>query len=204
MIGPRGLINPLNDYAFLKTLGEKGADKPLRNLVNAVLNEAKQPTLSALTINTRHFNASDIDGDKSCVLDVTASAKQGKVNVEVQIVNNGDIELRLLFYWAKLFTAKFKKGQNYKTLNNVISIAILDYVIDEDNPDFLSHFQIKNTKNGKLFSNALNIFVIEMPKFRALKFKDINNPLHQWLLFLDENTEQNIINKLIDMNTNIK
>jgi predicted transposase/invertase (TIGR01784 family) len=50
----------------------------------------------------------------------------------------------------------------------------------------------------------MHVFTIELAKFRALINKDLNNPLHQWLLFLDDSTEQSIINKLINMNANIK
>jgi predicted transposase/invertase (TIGR01784 family) len=206
MKGPRGHINPLNDYAFMKALGEKGADKSLRNLINAVLKEAKQPTIKWLNITPRHFTNSDIKGGKNCILDVFANADHGKIDVEVQICNNKNLHKRLLFYWAKLFTAKFKEGENYQILPNVAIFAILDYTIEDDDQgtDFLSHIQLQNVKNGKKFSDDLNLYIIEMPKFRRFLHKNLNNTLHQWLTFLDQNTKQNIINNLINMNTNIK
>jgi predicted transposase/invertase (TIGR01784 family) len=209
----------------MKGLGEKGADKALRNLINAILKEAKQPTIKWLNITPRHFTTNDIKGGKNCILDVFANADHGKINVEVQICNKKNLHKRLLFYWAKIFTAKFKGGENYQLLPNVAIFAILDYAIDDDDQgtDFLSHIQLQNVKNGKKFSDDLNIYVIEMPKFRKFLDKNLNNPLHQWLTlapavlsdtvcakgtadlrFLDQYTKQNIINNLINMNPNIK
>jgi predicted transposase/invertase (TIGR01784 family) len=64
---------------------------------NAILSEVKQPTLDSLTITPRHFTASDIKSDKSCILDIEATTNNGKVDIEMQVVNKGNIQLRLMF-----------------------------------------------------------------------------------------------------------
>jgi predicted transposase/invertase (TIGR01784 family) len=207
MINSNGkLINPLSDYAFMKGLGEQGDEQNLQALLNAILTEAKQPTFNSLKIVPKHFKTSDLKGEKNCVLDVEAVANNGKVNVEVQIVNHKNLHKRLLFYWARLYIAKFIEGDNYKNLPDVAVFAILDYTIEDDDQgtDFLSHWAITNQSNGKLFDNSLHFYIIELPKFRRFLNKNLQgNILHQWLAFLDPQTQQTIIDNLITINDNL-
>jgi predicted transposase/invertase (TIGR01784 family) len=195
-------VYPLSDYVFMKALGENGAEESLLDLINAVLAEAKQPLLKQIGIIPKHISAGEIDDDKSCVFDVEATAENGqKVNVEVQLANNGNIQLRLLFYWAKIFTADFQKGDDYDELPNVIVIAILDYNL-QNTTKFFNHWQLKNAHN-QVFSDAINVYTIEMKRYGLLQ-PNLHNKLQQWLTFLHEKTQENIINTLINMNNEIK
>jgi predicted transposase/invertase (TIGR01784 family) len=56
-----------------------------------------------------------------------------------------------------------------------------------------------------MLTDALEIHFISMVKFRQLKEKDIeNSPLHRWLAFLDKNTDETTVKKIIEMDTAIK
>jgi predicted transposase/invertase (TIGR01784 family) len=73
------------------------------------------------------FVKDKIDG-KSCVLDVLAVLHDGtKVNIEVQLGNEYNMDRRSLFYWSKVYTESLKDGQNYRELPNVIAINIVDW-----------------------------------------------------------------------------
>jgi predicted transposase/invertase (TIGR01784 family) len=56
-----------------------------------------------------------------------------------------------------------------------------------------------------MLTDALEIHFIDMVKFRQLKEKDIiNNPLHRWLTFFDKNTNNKILEEIINMDTAIQ
>jgi hypothetical protein len=56
-----------------------------------------------------------------------------------------------------------------------------------------------------MLSDVLEIHFIDMVKFRRLKGKDIaNNRLHRWLTFLNKNTNDNILEEVINMDTAIQ
>ena len=121
-------LNPLNDFLFLKIMGEKGDEKQLLGFLNAVLGRRGNEQIMHVTIiENKSFIAGNI-GDKTCILDVRAVLKDNtKVNLEVQIRNQYNIDKRSLFYWSREYAKSLKKGKDYNDLPMVISINIVDY-----------------------------------------------------------------------------
>ncbi|WP_169805511.1 Rpn family recombination-promoting nuclease/putative transposase, partial [Methanobrevibacter filiformis] len=67
-------------------------------------------------------------------------------------------------------------------------------------PLFHTSFHIReDTNNEYVLNNLLEMHFIEMPKFRKMSDKDLNDPLHRWLMFLDRNTDQKILDDVIEM-----
>jgi predicted transposase/invertase (TIGR01784 family) len=97
-------LNPLNDYMFLKIMGEKGDEEQLRAFLNAVLGREGKGALEWVEIfENRKLNA-QVVGDKSSILDVRARTAAGeRVNIEVQLRNLGNMDRRSLFYWSVEF-----------------------------------------------------------------------------------------------------
>ena len=76
-------INPLNDFAFMKTFAEPEDRRPLIGLLNAVL-KPKFP-IADVTIQNP-FNYKDFQDDKLSILDVKAvDASRAWYDVEVQL-----------------------------------------------------------------------------------------------------------------------
>ncbi len=48
----------------------------------------------------------------------------------MQVVDHKNIEKRILFYCAKLFTSSLKSGYDYSTLEKSISILITNYELE--------------------------------------------------------------------------
>ncbi|MEG2234823.1 MAG: PD-(D/E)XK nuclease family transposase [Clostridia bacterium] len=49
------------------------------------------------------------------------------VNIEMQVINKGDMVPRSIFYASKIMSEQLAKGLSYNTLKKVIMINILDY-----------------------------------------------------------------------------
>ena len=70
--------------------------------------------------------------DKIGILDVRAII-DGKINcdIEVQVVDQRNIEKRILFYWSKLYIDSIKEGNDYNKLKKTIIVLILDYNLEK-------------------------------------------------------------------------
>ncbi|GAP73466.1 hypothetical protein SAMD00024442_92_4 [Candidatus Symbiothrix dinenymphae] len=199
-------LNPLNDYLFLKCMGEKGNEVQLLAFLNAVLHRTGKDNLQSVEIREDRMFSAEIIGDKTSILDVRAKTADGtKVNVEVQLSNMGNMDKRSLFYWSRDFSESLEKGQDYLELPAVININIVNFEFLPGD-DFHTSFHLWEDHNREcMLSDALEIHFIDMVKFRRLAEKDIlNNPLHRWLTFFDKNTNEIILEEVINMDPAIQ
>ena len=88
-----------------------------------------------------------------------------------------------------------KSGQNYSELPRQISIVIADFDVFawKDSAKFRGIFHISEQEERLLFSDALEIHVLELPKLRNQPLK--LNALECWLLYLD-NMEGEIMEQI--------
>jgi predicted transposase/invertase (TIGR01784 family) len=123
-------LNPLNDYLFLKVMGEKGDEEQLCSFLNAVLGRKGQDALESLEIIENKVMPAEVIGDKTSILDVRARTGHGeRVNIEVQLRNLGNMDRRSLFYWSLEFSRGMAAGQDYRESPNVIAINIVNDVV---------------------------------------------------------------------------
>jgi predicted transposase/invertase (TIGR01784 family) len=136
-------LNPLNDFAFQKSMGEPGDEVQLLAFLNAVLERTGKGNLKAVTIQENKNIPAVILAGKSSKLDVLAELSDGtKVNIEVQIKNYHNMEKRTLYYWSLTFTRDFKEGADYSILAPVITINIIDFVYFKKIEDFHTSFHL--------------------------------------------------------------
>ena len=66
--------------------------------------------------------------DKTGIIDVRAKTSKGEnIDIEVQLTDQGNMDKRTLFYWGKMYLENIKQGQDYTSLEKVITINILDF-----------------------------------------------------------------------------
>ncbi|GMO48713.1 MAG: Rpn family recombination-promoting nuclease/putative transposase [Treponemataceae bacterium] len=199
-------LNPLNDYLFLKIMGEKGDEEQLLSFLNAVLGRAGDLALASIEIIEARALSADIIGNKSSVLDVRArSADDALVNIEVQIRNLGNMDRRSLFYWSWEYSKQLESGQDYRALPNVIAINIVNFEFLRSK-DFHTCFHLwEDTERELLLTDALEIHFVDMVKFRRLGEKDVrNDPLHRWLAYFDPNSPKDLIEEIMKMDAAIQ
>jgi predicted transposase/invertase (TIGR01784 family) len=199
-------LNPLNDFLFMKYMGEKGDEEQLIGFLNAVLEKTCKARIVSITILEDRMHSAKFIGDKSSILDVRARMSDKTIiNIEVQLKNVTNMDRRSLFYWSREYVLGIGAGDEYAELPNVIAINILGQKflgIDEVHSSF--HLWEDTHKDYKL-TDALEMHFIDMVRFRSLTEKDIeNNPIHRWLAFFDQRTDNNTIKKIKDMDTAIR
>ena len=147
----------------------------------------------------------DIIDGKSCVLDILAVLQdETKVNIEVQLKNQHNMDRRSLFYWSKVYSESMKEGEDYRELPNVIAINIVDFNFPPGG-DFHTRFRLReDTDTSLILSPALEIHCINMVQWRKLKEKDVrNNPLHRWMARFDESSPLELIEEAAEMDSAI-
>jgi len=202
---PTERLNPLNDYLFYKVMGVKGDETQLLGFLNAVLGRSGKKTIKNLEIQENNFLAADIINGKSCILDVRAILEDGtKVNIEVQLRNEHNIDRRSLFYWSRMYSESIEQGHDYKDLPNVIAINIVNFDFPPGGNYHNSFHLREDTHPDLVLTSALEIHFINMVKWRKLKEKDIkNNTLHRWLTWFDSGSPLEQITEVIGMDSSI-
>jgi predicted transposase/invertase (TIGR01784 family) len=66
-------------------------------------------------------------GDKFCRLDVNMAVDGARVNLEVQVADEGDYPERSLFNWARVYSSALQAGGSYASLPRVVVISIVDF-----------------------------------------------------------------------------
>ena len=121
-------FNHLNDLLFYKIMGEKGDEVQLLGFLNAVLGKTGEDSFTAVEITENKYLSPKVIGDKSSILDVRAVLQgKTKVNIEVQVRNQHNMDRRSLFYWSREYSESLEEGQDYKDLPDVIAVNIVDF-----------------------------------------------------------------------------
>jgi predicted transposase/invertase (TIGR01784 family) len=199
-------LKPLNDFAFQKSMGEKGDEEQLLAFLNAVLRRTGKDCLASVEILENKDLPAAVVGGKARKLDVLAILTDNtRVNIEVQLENLYNMEKRSLDYWAGQYIKGIEKGQDYIELPPVIAINILGFeYIPLD--DFHTSFHIYEDRHKEYqLTDALELHFLDMIKFRRLKDKNIvNEPLHRWLVYFDEYSPQELVEEVIKMDPAIQ
>ena len=198
-------LNPLNDYIFLKVMGEEGDEEQCLAFLNAVLGSKSLKPVNLIKILENKTFTAEVVGDRANILDVRVETDSGeKVNIEVQLQDLHNMEKRTLFHWGREFTRSLSASDDFKDLPKVITINIVNF----DNiklEDFHTCFHLwEDDHHDYLLTDVLEIHFISMVKFRKLKAKDIvKKPLERWLTFFDQKTPEETLQEVIQMDSAI-
>ena len=194
-------LNPLNDYLFLKIMGEKGDEEQLLGFLNAVLRRTGRDKLVSVEILENKTFTAEVIGDKGSILDLRALLADGtKITIEVQLRNLGNMDKRSLFYWSREYSKGLEAGRDYEELPSVIAINIVnfEYVRAED---YHTSFHLWEDRDKTcLLSDALEIHFVDMARFRKLKERDVrNDPLQRWLAYFDQKSSAELVEEVVKM-----
>jgi len=203
---PQRRLNPLNDFLFYKIMGEKGDEVQLLGFINAVLGKTGKGRFTSVEVIGNRAFTPKVIGDKSSILDVRAVLQgKTKVNIEVQVRNQHNMDRRSLFYWSREYAESLGAGQDYHKLPNVIAINIVDF----DYPpvrDFHTRFHLREDNNrDMILTGALEIHFINMVKYRKQAKKGIvNDPLSRWLVWLNRRSPPELVAEVVKMDSAIQ
>jgi predicted transposase/invertase (TIGR01784 family) len=208
---PLHRFNPLNDFMFYKIMGEKGDEVQLLGFLNAVLGRTGDDRFTSVEILENKTFIPEIIGNKTSTFDVRAVLHGGartispRVNVEVQLRNQHNMEKRSLFYWSWEYVKSLKAGEDYRELPDVIAINIVDF-----NFLPLHHYHTcfhlrEDCERDIILTNSLEIHYLNMVQYRKFMEKDIpNDPLCRWLAWLNESSSPDLVMEVVKMDNAIQ
>ncbi|MCL2338155.1 MAG: Rpn family recombination-promoting nuclease/putative transposase [Firmicutes bacterium] len=128
-------------------------------------------------------------GDKFCRLDINMIVNSRRVDLEIQVRNDGDYPERSLYYWAREYSAALSEGEQYSDLPRVVIISILHFNLFEC-AEFHSEFLTLEATRHTLLTDKLSLHYYELPKLPALVGPD--DELMLWLKLFQAETEEEL------------
>lgn len=199
-------VKPLNDFIFKKVFGEKGNEDILIAFINAVLKRTKKDKIVELEIIDNKQLTKELILDKTGIIDVRAKTSKGEnIDIEVQLTDQGNMDKRTLFYWGKMYLENIKQGQDYTSLEKVITINILDFEF-LGTESYQSSFHLwEDIEKDYMLTDVVEIHFLELPKFRKKKDKDYReNDIERWLMFLEKDISETTLKELMRLDAAIE
>lgn len=179
------LPRPMLDLTFKALFGRETNKNLLLSLLNAVLERPGFVPLVEVTLQNPALDY-EVIGEKHPLLDVKARDEKGRIfNVEVQLAEQKTFPQRLLYYWSKIYAHQLAEGEHYVKLRPTISVAFLDFALDE-REGYSRRVVAWDETHHLIFSEHLEMVLFELPKFSLELGEEIPSKRERWLYFLKE------------------
>ena len=178
-------INPFTDYGFKKLFGEIPNKDLLLDFLNELLKE-EQGLITDLTY-LKSENLGDTDLDRKAIFDIYCENERGeKFIVELQKAKQNFFKDRTVFYATFPIREQAKRAEWNFELKAVYTIAILDFVFEEDKSEkqkFRYDVKLTDIETKKVFYDKLTFIYLEMPKFNKT-VDQLETRFDKWLYVL--------------------
>lgn len=175
-------INPYTDFGFKKLFGTDMNKELLISFLNALL-EGKEEIEEITYLNVEQMG--DRELDRRAVFDVYCRNSQGeRFLVEMQKGEQEFFKDRGLYYTTFPIREQAKRGSWDYELKGVYTIAILNFVFDNNDPACYRHdVKLVDLGSGKVFYDKLTFIYLEMPKFNKQE-DELDGMFEKWLFVL--------------------
>ena len=178
-------INPFTDYGFKRLFGEEAHKDLLLDFLNELLREEQGEIKNITFLKSEQLGSAEID--RKAIFDLYCENERGeKFIVELQKSKQNFFKDRALYYSTFPIQEQAQKGEWNYELKAIYTIAILDFVFDEDKnePDKYKYFvKLSDIETNRIFYNKLTFVYLEMPKFKK-ELSEIETHFEKWLYVL--------------------
>ena len=185
------MLSPKLDIVFQALFGDVGSEKITGKFLQSILKqEVSEVDLSQNIVLRR-----EQEDDKLGILDIIAKINEKEYcNIEMQLVDTGEIRERILYYWSKIYTRQLKKGQEYKELEKTIVILIANFAIKGlEDLKYHTEGKIMDKETQKvILTDKFELRIIELPKIK----EEEQEELIDWLLFLENPQSERVKTKM--------
>ena len=175
-------INFFTDYGFKRLFGSEPSKICLIDFLNGILDGCEKPIVELQYHNPIKLGACAVD--RKAVFDLFCISSDGtRFIVELQKAKQKFFKDRALFYSTFPIQEQAIKGDWDFQLGKVYTIAILDFIFDEDiEPPEKYHYEVKllDVKNHKVFYDKLTFVYLVVRKFNKQRHELVTNQ-DKWL-----------------------
>lgn len=191
-------ILPLtSDIVFKRVFSQEGNEHILKALLEAILDIKIRKVIVKNPELTRNL----IDS-KAGILDLKVEIDENTIcDVEMQVKDEKNIDIRSTYYMAKILSDEIKKGEEYIKIKKTIVINLLNFNFYKRNSyHSIAHMKFEETKpeeyinmgyskEDEIATKDLEMHFIEIPKF-IKKHPGVKTNLEQWLWLIAGGKEQ--------------
>jgi len=159
----------------------------LKRLV-AVILRIRIEDIEEFTITNPDMTPEEM-GNKFCHLDIMMTVNGQRVNLEIQVEDEGDYTERALYYWARAYSTALNAGGEYINLPRTIVISIIGFK-QFDCPEFHSEYQILEVKRHTPLNDKFDMYFFELPKLSDVDSAE--DELELWLALFNAETEEDL------------
>ena len=128
-------------------------------------------------------------GDKFCRLDINMMVNGQRVDLEIQVKNEGDYPERVLFNWARVYSTSLPAGGDYIDLPRTVIISILNFKLFECE-EYYSEFQVLEMVRHTPLTDKMGLYFFELGKLPEEVRVDDKRLL--WLMLFRAETEEDL------------
>lgn len=174
-------LDPKNDLTFKRIFGEH--PDLLMSFLNAVL-PLDSPVENIIYKMPEWV--SRLPFFKNSIVDVKCKDQNGRqFIVEMQMLWTDAFKSRVVFNASKAYIKQIDKSEEYKGLEPIFSLNIVNENFEHDMADYFHHYKHIHTEHNNKLLEGLEFVLIELPKFRARNYTDKKLNI-LWLRFLSE------------------
>ena len=176
-------INPFTDYGFKRLFGEEPNKDLLLDFLNELLKNEQGRIIELTYLKSDKLGSSE--EDRRAVFDLYCQNERGeKFIVELQKTKQKFFKDRTVYYSTFPIREQALKGSDWSfELKAVYTIAILDFVFDEDKsePDkFRYDVKLTDIETCQVFYDKLTFVYLEMPKF-GKTVEELKTRFEKWM-----------------------
>jgi len=130
-------------------------------------------------------------GKKHCRLDIHMVVDGRKINLEIQVEDEGNYPERVIFHSARMYSSSLPSGDDYSALPKTIVISILGFK-QFYCTEVHSEFALLEVNRHELLSDKISYHFFELPKMPAIDSLDPNSEKDLWLALFNAKTEEEL------------
>ena len=130
--------------------------------------------------------------DKEYRFDILVTMNDNtSIDIEMQLRNLGNWQYRSLSYLCREFNS-LEHGDDYESVQPAYQISLLDFTLFKDHPEFCAKYQMRNTKDGYLYTDKFNLIVVELNHEKLATEEDIAFGIDKWVRLFKATTWEEI------------
>lgn len=194
-------LDPRADLTFKRIFGEH------EDLVISLLNALLPLDDDHLVESVEYIPVEMVPDNplkKNSIVDVRCHDQDGRqFLVEMQMIWSKEFMQRVLFNASKAYVRQLDKKEDYKLLQPVYSLNLVNDVFMEDIPEYYHHYDIVNVEHTDKRIEGLHLIFVELPKFKPHTFSERKMQI-LWLRFLTEMGDVRIVPQEFLANPEVK
>ena len=178
-------IDPFTDFGFKRLFGEDCNKELLLDFLNELLHKKEGKIVSLTYLKSEQLGRSE--EDRKAIFDLYCENERGeKFIVEMQKTKQTFFKDRALYYSTFPIVKQSVIGDWNYELKAVYTVAILDFVFEEDKDDvdkYRYDVMLTDIETHKIFYDKLKFVYLAMPKFTK-KVEELETRFEKWMYVL--------------------